>query len=155
MCYNSSYVEGAGLTYGDLIEHLWADIRKHWSMTAYMSPAMRQDYIRGLVGGSAAFPQSHWVGPDMVLCVYVQVRLRHQKKEEGLAAQLIAWAKRALSLRQELTTRYVWQRPHCRGLTDYPTIYLILHEHGVLLRTQTGAAGPCTSSARAAISKPA
>ena len=33
--YNSRYMEGLGLTFGDLVEHLWADIRKHWYITAY------------------------------------------------------------------------------------------------------------------------
>ncbi|KAG2433375.1 hypothetical protein HXX76_005346 [Chlamydomonas incerta] len=46
-----------------------------------MSPAMRQDFISGLV------------------------RARHEKKEEGLAAQLVKWTQRALSQRLQLETR--------------------------------------------------
>lgn len=49
--YNAHYMEGMGLTFGDLIEHLWADIRRHWYLTAYMSAAARQDYIVALVSG--------------------------------------------------------------------------------------------------------
>ncbi|EFJ42598.1 hypothetical protein VOLCADRAFT_97223 [Volvox carteri f. nagariensis] len=45
---NSRYMPGLGLTFGDLIEHLWADNRRHWYITAYMSPAARQDFINGL-----------------------------------------------------------------------------------------------------------
>ncbi|EFJ39608.1 hypothetical protein VOLCADRAFT_100765 [Volvox carteri f. nagariensis] len=69
---NSRYMPGLGLTFGDLIEHLWADNRRHWYITAYMSPAARQDFINGLV------------------------RDRHRKKEEGLARQLHAGLQHAL-----------------------------------------------------------
>ncbi|EFJ42130.1 hypothetical protein VOLCADRAFT_97808 [Volvox carteri f. nagariensis] len=81
--YNSRYMPGLGLTFGDLIEHLWADIRRHWYITAYMSPAARQDFINGLV------------------------RDRHRKKEEGLARQLLAGLQHALKLKKEIEDRYV------------------------------------------------
>ncbi|KXZ40970.1 hypothetical protein GPECTOR_1089g366 [Gonium pectorale] len=80
--YNSRYIGGLGLTYGDLIEHLWADIRRHWFITAYMSPAARQDFITQLV------------------------RFRHRKKEEGLARQLGKWAQTAIKQKETIIKRY-------------------------------------------------
>ncbi len=50
LLYNSRYMEGLGLTYGDVIEHLWADIRPYWYTMVYMSPAARQDFLTLLVG---------------------------------------------------------------------------------------------------------
>lgn len=47
--YNSRYMCCLGFVYGDLIEHLWANIRRHWYITAYMSPAAGEDFITGLV----------------------------------------------------------------------------------------------------------
>ncbi|KAG2438299.1 hypothetical protein HYH02_010996 [Chlamydomonas schloesseri] len=79
--YNSRLMEGLGLTFGDLIEHLWADIRKHWYIMAYMSPAARQDFMTMLI------------------------KHRHMKKEDGLAAQLISNVRRALREEKELEAR--------------------------------------------------
>ncbi|KAG2499062.1 hypothetical protein HYH03_003247 [Edaphochlamys debaryana] len=75
--FNPVFVKGAGLTYGDLIEHLWADICKHWYITAYMSPGTRQDFISGLV------------------------RARHRNKEHGLAQLLLRWLRRYVTLKAE------------------------------------------------------
>ncbi|KAG2435357.1 hypothetical protein HXX76_007430 [Chlamydomonas incerta] len=78
--YNLRLMEGLGLTFGDLIEHLWADIRKHWYIMAYMSPAARQDFMTMLV------------------------KHRHMK-EDSLAAQLASNVRRALKESKELEAR--------------------------------------------------
>ena len=60
--YNSRYMDGVGLMFGDNIEQLWAAIKRQWSLAAYMSPAAHQDRLVSLVrvhfpGGSVP-PQS-------------------------------------------------------------------------------------------------
>ena len=50
--YNPRYMPGAGLVFGDNIEHLWPDMRKHGFVTAYMSPGARQDFLTQLVSAS-------------------------------------------------------------------------------------------------------
>lgn len=55
--FNPRFTEGAGLTYGDNIEHVWSDLRRHFFITMFMSPAARQDFLTSLVrdGGAAGF----------------------------------------------------------------------------------------------------
>ncbi|GLC39795.1 hypothetical protein PLESTM_000942800 [Pleodorina starrii] len=81
VCYNSRYMPGLGLTFGDLVEHLWAHIRRHWYISAYMSPAARQDFLSDLV--------DDW----------------HARKEQGLPKQLLQGLKRALEQRVEIEAK--------------------------------------------------
>jgi hypothetical protein len=50
--YNAKFMMGAGLVFGDVIEHLWSESRPHSRMTVYMSAAARQDYLTQLVRAS-------------------------------------------------------------------------------------------------------
>jgi uncharacterized protein YhaN len=43
--YNAKYMMGAADAYGDNIEEYWSEMMKFWDASAYMSPAMRQDFL--------------------------------------------------------------------------------------------------------------
>ncbi len=43
--YNAKYMTGAADAYGDNIEEYWSEMMKFWDASAYMSPAMRQDFL--------------------------------------------------------------------------------------------------------------
>lgn len=43
--YNAKYMMGAADAYGDNIEEYWSEMKKFWDASAYMSPAMRQDFL--------------------------------------------------------------------------------------------------------------
>lgn len=47
--YSARLKEGTGLMFGDSIEHLWADLRKHGHLTKRMTKAARQDKLTLLV----------------------------------------------------------------------------------------------------------
>ena len=47
--YGARYMQEMGLTFGDNVEHLWAEIRGFAKLAKYMSPASRQAYIQDLV----------------------------------------------------------------------------------------------------------
>ena len=47
--YGARNVRGTGLTFGDVIEHLWADTRRFALAMAYMSMANRDDLFMRLV----------------------------------------------------------------------------------------------------------
>ncbi len=46
---NPAYKHGLGLSFGDSIEHIWADVRPYWFTLAYMSHAARVDFLSKLV----------------------------------------------------------------------------------------------------------
>jgi hypothetical protein len=60
--YNARYMYGTGLSFGDNIEHLWRELRPHWSSTVYMSPAARQDMLTRLVGVAPRMAMWDWQG---------------------------------------------------------------------------------------------
>lgn len=52
--YNPRLMEGAALTYGDVIEHLWAKLRAFGSVSAYMGDDNREPFLALVVSGGAA-----------------------------------------------------------------------------------------------------
>lgn len=47
--YSARLKEGTGNSFGDNVEHLWADLRKHGHLTKRMTKAGRQDKVTVLV----------------------------------------------------------------------------------------------------------
>jgi Kyakuja-Dileera-Zisupton transposase len=104
--YGARTLEGSGCSFGDNIEHLWADVRPWAYIMKRQTPAARRDLLdAGEIGGvplcprtlyptSGTFSASSTTWINDAQC-FSRVRERRSRKEARLPQQLQTWHTRS------------------------------------------------------------